>query len=136
VKTVLGHAGRVRAKVLVAFRSAISADDVDFGVRAADGSSGIRQDVKNPRIEVMHLSGTVVAKEAIELRQSVGKVGIAVAIHDIQTFSGMRVVKPEMAVLDRGRSAKQGDTGKSRGEDKKTNAQNVYLWTVIGQRSF
>src|SRR5690349_3245514 len=63
VKAVLGHTRRVGSKVLVAPRSAITADDVDLGVRATDGLGGIRQQVEKPGIEVMHLPGAMIPKE-------------------------------------------------------------------------
>jgi hypothetical protein len=134
MKTVLRHADRVRPEILVARRRSISADDVNLGVGAAHGSGGIRQNVENPRVVVMHLSGTVVAEEMVELRQSLGNVGIAVAIHDIQMFPGMRVVKPQVALRNRRRSTGYGNVGKNRKQGKNANTQNVYLGTLISRR--
>jgi hypothetical protein len=83
MKAVLGHTDRVRAKILIAFRRAISADDVNLGVRAANGSGSIRYNIENPWIVVMHFARTGIAQEMVKLRQSLGNIGIAMAIHDI-----------------------------------------------------
>jgi hypothetical protein len=48
---------------------------------------------------MVHFSGAVVAEEVVELRESLGNVSIAVAIDDIQTFSGVCVIEPQAAVL-------------------------------------
>jgi len=89
----------VRAKVLITFRGAISTDDVNLRVRAADSPRDIRQNIEKPGIEMMDLAGAVVAEELVELRQGFGNVGIPVSINDVQMFSRMRVVEPEMALL-------------------------------------
>jgi len=90
------------AQILVAFGRAIAADYVDFGVRAADGLLRIPQDVENPWIVVMNFSRAVVAQKMIQLRQRAGNIRIAMAIHDIQMFAGMSMVKPDVAVWNRG----------------------------------
>ena len=125
MKTVFRYAGRVRSKILIALGRPVSADDVNLGVRAADGLGGIRQKVEKPGIEVMHLSGAVVAQEMVQLRQGLGNIGCTVAIHDIQTFSRVSVVEPQMAVLYRGRSTGYGYVGNNRHQDENANTQNV-----------
>jgi hypothetical protein len=57
----------VRAKILIAFWGSIPADDVNLGVRTTDGLGGVGQNVENPWIIVMHLSGAVVAEKMVQL---------------------------------------------------------------------
>jgi hypothetical protein len=101
MKTVLRHADGVCPEILVAFRRSESADDVNLGVGAAHGLRGIPQNIENPRIVVMHFSGAVIAQEMVELRQSLGNVRIAVAIDNIQMFSGVSMEEPQVAIFNR-----------------------------------
>ena len=114
MQAVLGNAGCVGTQIFVAFGCAIPADDLDFGVRAADRPFGIPQNIENPRIVVMYFSRAVVAQEMVELRQRGGNVRITAAIHDIQMFPGMSMVKPEVSVGNRGESFSNGNQGKNR----------------------
>ena len=128
MKTVLRHADGVRAKILIAFRRSISADDVNFGVGAANGSGCIQHNIENPRIVVMHFSCAGIAEEMVKLRQSLWNVGIAMAIHDIQMLPRMSVKEPQMAFLYRWGGTGYGNQGKNRKQGKDENTQNVYLW--------
>jgi hypothetical protein len=128
MKAVLGHADSVGAEIFVALRGAKSADDVNLGVRAANGPGSIRYNIENPWIVVMHFSSAVIPQEMVELRESLGNVGIAVAIHDIQTLPGMGVEEPQMALLDGWGGPGYGNQGKNRKQGKDANTQNVYLW--------
>jgi hypothetical protein len=134
VKTILRYADGMRPEVLVACRRSISTDDVNLGVRAAHGPGSIRYNVENPRIVVMHLSGAVVAQEMVELRESLRNIDVAMAKHNIQMFSGVRMEEPQMALLCRWGGTGYGNQGKNRKQGKETNAQNVYLWILIGRR--
>jgi hypothetical protein len=121
------------AEIFVAARRSVSADDVNLGVSAANRSGSIRQNIKNPRIVVMYLSGAVVAEEMVELRQSFGNIGIAMAIHDIQMLPRMSVEEPQMALLYGWGGSGYGNQGKNRKQRKDGNTQNVYLWILIGR---
>ena len=114
MQAVLGDARRMGTQILVAFGRPITANDVDFGVRTANGLFSIPQDIENPRIVVMHLSRAVVAQKMVQLRQRGGDIRIAMAIHDIQMFTGMGMVKPKVAVRNRGESFWNGNEGKHR----------------------
>ncbi len=114
MQAVLGDAGRVGTQVFVAFRRPITANDMDFGVRTADGLFRIPQDIENPWIVMMHLSRAVIAEEMIQLRQRGGDICIAMAIHNIQMFAGMSMVKPQVAVRNRGESFWNGNERKHR----------------------
>jgi hypothetical protein len=57
----------VRAKILIALWGSIPADDVNLSVRTTDGLGGVGQNVENPWIIVMHLSGAVVAEKMVQL---------------------------------------------------------------------
>ncbi len=93
MKTVSSHTERVRAKILIAFRRAISAYDVNLGVWAADSSGGIREKVKQARVKAMHFSGAVIAEKMVELRQSLGYVGISAAVNNIQMLTSMSMIE-------------------------------------------
>jgi hypothetical protein len=108
---------------------------VNLGVSAANHSGSICQNIKNPRIEVMHLSGAVVAKEMVELRQGFGNIGIAMAIHNIQMLPRMSVEEPQMALPYGWCGSGYGNEGESRKQRKDANTQNVYLWILIGRWS-
>jgi hypothetical protein len=122
-------------EIFVAARRSVSADDVNLGVSAAHGSGSIRQNIKNPRIEVMHLSGAMVAEEVIELRQSFGNICVAVTIDDIQMLPRMSVEEPQMALLYGWGGSGYGNHRKNRKQRKDANTQNVYLWILIGRWS-
>jgi hypothetical protein len=49
--------------------------------------------VEKARIVVMDVSSAVVAKKMIELRQSCGNIGIALAINYVQSLLGMCVIE-------------------------------------------
>jgi hypothetical protein len=114
MKSVLGHADSVGAEIFVALRGAKSADDVNLGVRAANGPGSIRYNIENPWIVVMHFSSAVIPQEMVELRESLGNVGIAVAIHDIQMLSCMSVKEPQTAFLNRWGGTGYGNQGENR----------------------
>ena len=128
MKTVLRDADGVGAEILVALGRSKSADDVNLGVRAANGSGSIRYNIENPRIVVMHFSRAVIAQEMVELRKSLGNIGIAVAIHDVQMFPGMGVVKPQVAILNGWCGTGYRGKGENRKQGKDANSQNVYIW--------
>jgi len=75
----------------------------------------------------MHFSRAGIAEEMVELRQGFGNIGIAMAIHDVQMFSGMGVVEPQVAILNRRGSAGNDNKGNNRKQGKNENTQNVYL---------
>jgi hypothetical protein len=128
MKAVLCHPESVRAEIFVACRRSISADDVNLGVRSADRSGSIQHNIENPRIVVVHLSGAVIPQEMVELRQSFGNIGIAMAIHDIQMLSRMSVKEPQMAFLNRWGGTGYRTKGENRKQGKDANTHNVYLW--------
>jgi hypothetical protein len=127
MKAVLRHADRVGPEILVALRRSKSANDVNLGVRAANGSGGIRDNIENPWIVMMHFSGAVIAQELIELRQSFGNIGIAMAIDDIQMLAGVSMVEPQMAFLHGWGSTGNRNKGKNGKQGNNENSQNVYL---------
>jgi hypothetical protein len=119
----------VRAKILIALWGSIPADDVNLSVRTTDGLGGVGQNVEKPWIIVMHLSGAVVAEKMVQLRQSLGNISIAVAVHDVQVLTSMSMVKPKVALPYRGGAAEKS-AGENGDQDYKTGAHNVYLWTL------
>jgi hypothetical protein len=71
VEAVLGDA-RVRGSVpqiLVAPRSTVSTDNVDLTLAIMDRSGQIVEQIEQARIKVMHVTGTMVPKEIIQLGQ-------------------------------------------------------------------
>lgn len=97
MKAVLGDAG-MRASVpqkFIAPRSAVSANDIDFAIRIVKGSSQSIEKVKKLRIEMMYIPGPMIPKKVIQLSKSVGQVGVAAPIHDVQPLASMRVVEAQ-----------------------------------------
>ena len=82
----------------------------------------------------MDISGAVVAEKTVELRQGLGDVAITVSIHDIQMFSCMRVVEPQMAILYRGNRARNGNVRKNRKQGENTKTQSNIPRVSIGSR--
>jgi len=124
----------VGAKVLIASWRAIAANDIDFGVGTTDGLSGVGENVEKPWIEVVHLSGAMVAEKMVELRQCLRNIALAAAVNDIQVFAGMRMVEPQVTYGYCWRPAGNGSARENRNQDQKTDAHNVYLWTPISRR--
>jgi hypothetical protein len=127
MKTGLRHTNRVGPQILVARRRSKSANDVNLGVRAANGSGSIRDNIENPRVVMMHFSGAVVAEEVVELGQSFGNIGIAMAIDDIQMLACMSVEEPQMAFLHGWGSTGCRNKGKNGKQGNNENPQNLYL---------
>lgn len=91
VLAVFCHTRRVGAKELIARRSAIATNDVDLRIRMSDSSSEIGKNVKDMRIIMLYVAGTVVAQKRIELCFRIGKIVISATINDVNVLTSVRV---------------------------------------------
>jgi len=90
------------AKEFVAPWSPIAADYIDLAAGIVETQREVVEQVKEPRIEVTHVPGAVVAEIVIELVQRIGQVGIAAPVDDVKMFACVSVIKAQ-PVLGRGR---------------------------------
>lgn len=95
VQAVLRNSARAAAEKVVAPRRPISADHIDFGILAAHAGGEVVQQIKQPRIELMHCAGAMVAEKGIQLLDRRGNVLVTPAIDDIEPLVGMRVIQPK-----------------------------------------
>jgi len=93
VQAVPGHTVPVSAQVLIGAWCAVTADHVDFSVRTSQGNHQIAEQVKEPRIVFVNLTIPVVTQILIDPRQSVGIVAVPMAVHDVEPFSRVGVIK-------------------------------------------
>ena len=99
MQAVAGYAGRAGAKEFIAPRGAVAADDVNFGVGAAEGSGKIRKNVEDMRIVVLDVTSAVIAQEMVELIFGLREEIISAAIDNIDALAGVRVVEAKMVFL-------------------------------------
>jgi hypothetical protein len=92
VQAVLGHRRRAAPEKFVAPRRSIAADNIDFFVWPAGGTSQIVEQVKHPRIIGMDFARSVVPQKVFQLLKRYGIIGISVAIDDIKALVRVRVI--------------------------------------------
>lgn len=95
---------RVRAsvpQVLVALRRAVSANDVDLAVEVVNGRGQIMKKIEQARIKMVDVTSTVIAKKVIQLGQSLLRIGVAPAIHDVEPLAGVCVIETQPILRSR-----------------------------------
>jgi hypothetical protein len=102
VLAVQGDAVSVLAQVVVAPRSTVAADDVDYAVGMAEASHEIVQKIEFMDIVSFYVSGAMIAQEMIELRDSVRQILVSDAIHDVDVFTSVKVIEAEPVLFGRG----------------------------------
>src|SRR5271166_3988914 len=106
MQTVLRHAGvrAARAQKFVAPGGTVAANHVDLTTGIAERRGQVVEKIEEARIEMMHISGTVVAQIMVELVQRFGDVLITATIDDIQPLACVSVIEAEtVLVCGRGR---------------------------------
>jgi hypothetical protein len=93
MQAVKSHTIPVGSEVLIAPRRPVAANNLNFGVLTSKGNSDFAKQIKNPRIVVVNLAGTVVTQAMIDLRDGAGIVGAPVTVLDVKPFTGVRVKK-------------------------------------------
>src|SRR4051812_22445845 len=88
---VLGYT-RARAtcpQEVIAPWGSVPADDIDDAIRATQGSHQLVQDVELMGIVITSVLSAVVAKEVVQLVESVRQVGAPDPVHDIDVLACM-----------------------------------------------
>jgi len=103
MQTVLGHASvrAARAQEFVALGRTVAANHVDFTPGIAERGSQVVEKVEEMRIEMTHVSGTVIAQKMVEIVEGFGDVLITATIDDIQPLVRVSVIEAK-PVLERG----------------------------------
>lgn len=91
--TVQRNSMTMFAKIVIAPRSAIPANDVDLAVEMPQFGQQVMQEIKLPGVIVLHVAGAMVAKKMIQRRNALRKVLIAYPVDDIQMFTCMKVIE-------------------------------------------
>ena len=87
------------AEEVVAPRRAVAADDVDHAVRPAERGHQRMEHVEFLRIVAADVLGAVIAQEVVQLIQRARKVGVADAVYDVDIFTRVQVVHPQVKLL-------------------------------------
>ena len=97
MKTVASYAGvrAAGAKEFVAPGRAVAADHIDLAAGIIERQREVVEQVKEPRIEVMHLSRTVVTEEVIELVHCIRQIRIAAPVNDVEMLPCVGVIEAE-----------------------------------------
>lgn len=97
VEAVLGDA-RVRVSVpqiLVAPRRAVSTDDINLAIAVMKRSGQVVKQVEQARIKVVDITGAMIPKKAIQLRQGLLRVGVAPAIYEVESLAGVGMIEAQ-----------------------------------------
>ena len=92
VLAVLCHPRRTSSKELVAPGSSVAANDVNLAIGMTNGGSQIGKNVKDVRVVMLHVPGTMIAKKMIELRFGLRKIVVSPTIDDVDALARVRVV--------------------------------------------
>jgi hypothetical protein len=97
MQAVLCHAGvrAARAQEFVAPGSTVAANYIDFTTGITERRGQVVEKVEEVRIEMTHISRTVIAQKMVELVQRFGDVLITTTIDDVQPLARVRVIKAE-----------------------------------------
>jgi hypothetical protein len=94
-----GVGGAAGAEGVVGFLRPVSTQDVDGAVGFANlGEHGVK-DVEGAGVELAHFFIVAVAEEVIEIGESLGDVGVADAVDDVDDFVGVGVGELELVDL-------------------------------------
>lgn len=123
VLAMLGDAHTCAAKKFVAPRRAIAANNVDFSAGMANSRRQIAEQIKQARIKINDVTGAVIAEEMIEAIDRVGKIGIALAIDDIDALIRVQM-KEQQAMFRQWKTSSGGHTHR---EDQEANQEKRKL---------
>jgi len=118
VLAVLGDADSGAAKKFVAPRRAVAADNVDFSAGMADGGGQITEQIEKARIEINDITGAMIPQEMIEAIDRVGKIGIALAIDDIDALIRVQM-KEQQAMFGQGQVRSGGEPSRKNQKNNK-----------------
>lgn len=97
VETVASHPGMcsARAQELVAPWRSISTDHINLAAGIVDRGGQVMQQIEQPWIERMHLSGPMIAKITVELVQGFWYISVAAPINDVEALARMSVIQAQ-----------------------------------------
>lgn len=101
VQTMLSDTLSVCAKKIIGARCAVSANNVDLAARMAHSSGQLLEEIKKFRAKVADVTGAIVAQEVIQFLQSAGDVMVSLAVHNVNVFVGVCLVKPQAVLRQR-----------------------------------
>src|SRR5262249_35813417 len=102
---------------IVAPRSAVPADHIDFPTGVAKRAGQVIEQIKHSGIETLYVSGAMVAKVVIKPVESFWDVTIAAAINDIEPLACVRVVETQ-PILTRTLVCRLGSVAKRRQQQR------------------
>jgi tartrate dehydratase beta subunit/fumarate hydratase class I family protein len=82
-------------QVVVAPRSTVAAHNVNFPIGVSQLDQQIVKKIKLLHVVVLYITGAVVAKKMVQLRDAIWKILIADAVDHIDMFTGMKVVETQ-----------------------------------------
>jgi len=106
VQAVSGDTGvyAPRAQKLVGARSAVPAHDINLRVGNTQRAGQLVQQVEHTWIILTDVTRTVVPQVTIEPIEGFWEINVTTAIHDIESFIGMRVVEAQTVFANGGGS--------------------------------
>ena len=99
VQAVLRNGWRARSQECVAPRSAIAANDVDFGVRSPQLLLDRLKQIELARIIGVHVARAVVTQEVVQARQGARDIPITDPVDDIDALARMGVKQAQPMLL-------------------------------------
>ena len=95
MQAVCGHAGGVTAKESIGPGRTVAANHIDLTPGVADCPRQVVEQIEKSRVERVDVAGEVVTQIMVELGERLREVGAPPAVHYIQAFPSVRVVKAE-----------------------------------------
>jgi hypothetical protein len=96
------------AEKLVAPGTAITADDINFGVGPANRPGQIAEEIEQAWIVRVRIAGPMVAKEIVKLCQRLGKIRVSLTVNNVEVFPRMRVIQPQAVFPRQGLRCENG----------------------------
>src|SRR5215831_7733128 len=104
MQTVLGNGRRTGSQESVTPGSTVTADDVNFGMRAPQLLFNRLEQIELAGIVRTHIACAMVAQEVVQTRQSARNIRISNLVNDIDALVGMGMEQPQPMFLRRWRS--------------------------------
>lgn len=79
----------------------VTANNIDFGSGASDGSRQIAEQIEKLRIQCDHVARAVIPQEVVELIDRVRKVGVSLAVNNADPLVRVQVVEQQTMLLRR-----------------------------------
>jgi hypothetical protein len=95
MQTVRGYAGRSVSEKLVAPGTAISANNVNFGLRTSYQCGQLMEQVEKTWVKSINRPSSMITEKSIKTIDRIGEVSVAPTVDQINLLVGVGMVEPE-----------------------------------------